>query len=136
MGARQGRVGPVDRKGVAVLVLAMLMGGCSTLTGEPPPARSQDGVLVDASGMTLYTFDRDPSRVRRSACAAECARNWPPFAAPAGAKPLGDYTPVRREDGSVQWAYKGKPLYLSSKDRSPGDRNGDGVGNLWRLARP
>jgi len=136
MGARHGRAGLVDRKGIAIVLLAMLMGGCAALGGETPPARSQDGVLVDASGMTLYTFDKDPPQARGSVCVGECARNWPPFRAPAGAKPVGDYTPVRRNDGSLQWAYKGKPLYLWSKDRGPGERTGDGVANLWRLARP
>lgn len=136
MGARRKRVGPVNRMKSSVVLLAMVMGGCATLAGEPPPARSQDGVLVDASGMTLYTFDKDPPRARGSLCTAACARDWPPFAAPADAKPLGDYTPIRREDGTLQWAYKGKPLYLWSKDRNAGDRSGDGVENLWRAARP
>lgn len=136
MGARQGWVGPVDRMGWAVLLLASVMGGCATLLGESAPARTQDGVLVDARGMTLYTFDKDPPRARASLCVAECARNWPPFLAPAGAKPRDDYAPVRRADGSLQWAYKGKPLYLWSEDRKPGDRAGDGVENLWRMARP
>jgi predicted lipoprotein with Yx(FWY)xxD motif len=52
------------------------------------------------------------------------------------AKASGDYTIVVRDDGSRQWAYKGKPLYLWVKDSKPGDRTGDGVNNVWRLARP
>ncbi|MEG1456920.1 MAG: hypothetical protein RSC66_15285, partial [Comamonas sp.] len=35
-----------------------------------------------------------------------------------------------------QWAYKGRPLYFWAKDSRPGDATGEGVGNVWRLARP
>lgn len=135
-------MGSVARKRLAVLLFALATGGCAALTGESPPARSRDGVLVDAHGMTLYTYDEDSTsarnsrRARGSTCAGECARNWPPFAAPEDARPLGDYTLVGRDDGSKQWAYKGKPLYFRSADRTPGDRTGDGAGNLWRVARP
>ena len=58
------------------------------------------------------------------------------IAATAAAKGVGDYSVVPRGDGRKQWAYKGKPLYLWTKDREPGDRAGDGVDNLWRVARP
>ena len=98
------------------------------------PVRSDEGVLVDAQGRTLYTFDRDAHD--KSACNAQCAVNWPPLHAGADAKPARDYTIVARDDGTKQWAYKGKPLYLWSKDAKPGDRSGDGVDNLWRVARP
>jgi predicted lipoprotein with Yx(FWY)xxD motif len=43
---------------------------------------------------------------------------------------------VTRDDGTKQWAYQGKPLYTWSKDSKPGDRTGDGVNNLWRVAKP
>ena len=43
---------------------------------------------------------------------------------------------IARDAGRKQWAYKGKPLYLSSRDRKPGDRTGHGVDNMWRIARP
>ena len=124
------------------MLFALVTGGCAALSGEQTPARSENGVLVDARGMTLYTYDADSGsvqrslRVRRSTCAGECVRDWPPFTAPEDARLLGDYSLVERDDGSKQWAYKGKPLYFRSTDRTPGDRTGDGVGNLWRVARP
>jgi predicted lipoprotein with Yx(FWY)xxD motif len=135
-------MGSVARMRLAAVLFVLATGGCAALTGDPPPARSQDGVLVDDRGMTLYTYDADstlargPLRARKSTCAGECARDWPPFAAREDARPLGDYTPVGRDDGSRQWAYKGKPLYFRSTDHTPGDRTGDGVENLWRVARP
>jgi len=84
--------------------------------------------------MTLYTFDRDSEL--KSVCNAQCAVDWPPLAAGAGAKRAGRYAIIARDDGRRQWAYKGKPLYLRATDQKPGDRSGDGVDNLWRIARP
>jgi predicted lipoprotein with Yx(FWY)xxD motif len=91
--------------------------------------------LVDAKSMTLYTFDKDMGG--KSACNGPCAGNWPPLMAPAGAAASGDWTVVTRDDGSAQWAYKGKPLYTWTKDKKPGDTTGDGFLNgAWHIAKP
>lgn len=100
------------------------------------PARTSDGVLTNAAGMTLYTFDKDAAGSGKSACNGPCAANWPPLAASADARAAGDYTVITRDDGAKQWAYKGKPLYLWVKDQKAGDKTGDGVNNVWRLAKP
>ena len=71
-----------------------------------------------------------------SACNGPCATNWPPLAAAVGDRPSGDYSIVTRDDGSRQWAYKGKPLYRWVRDTKPGDRTGDGFRNAWRIAKP
>lgn len=90
--------------------------------------------LVDAKGMTLYTFDKDLAG--KSACNGPCAKNWPPFMAADGS-PSGAWTIVTRDDGSKQWAYEGKPLYTWSKDTKPGDTTGDGfLNNQWHVAHP
>jgi predicted lipoprotein with Yx(FWY)xxD motif len=86
--------------------------------------------------MTLYTFDKDAAGSGKSVCNGPCAQNWPPLAAPAGAAASGDWAVITRDDGSKQWAYKGKPVYFWAKDQKPGDRTGDGVNGVWRLARP
>jgi len=92
-------------------------------------------VLADANGMTLYTFGRDTTP-GKSACNGQCATNWPPLAAAADAKDMGDWTVVTRDDGSKMWAYKGKPLYTFAADK-PGDTGGDGKGNgAWKVATP
>jgi predicted lipoprotein with Yx(FWY)xxD motif len=96
---------------------------------------SKGKTLVDAKGMTLYTFDKDAGG--KSACNGPCVANWPPLAATADAKPMGEWTVVTRDDGSKMWAYKGKPLYTFKKDTKPGDINGDGFLNgAWHLATP
>jgi predicted lipoprotein with Yx(FWY)xxD motif len=99
------------------------------------PVKYSGGVLVNDAGMTLYTFDKDPVGAGRSVCNGQCAVIWPPLKATAEDKPRGDYTVITRDDGSKQWAYKGKPLYLWIKDQKPGDRTGDGFNKVWHVVK-
>ena len=98
------------------------------------PATDVDGILVDADGMSLYTFD--PDTATTSACNGGCARSWPPLTAADDAAATGEFSVITRDDGTKQWAYDGQPLYLWVNDRNPGDITGDGVGGNWHLARP
>ena len=92
-------------------------------------------ILTDEKGMALYTFDKDAGG--KSACNGPCANNWPVLKAEASDKPAENYTIITRDDGSRQWAYKGKPLYTFAKDTKPGDVTGDGFLNgAWHLAMP
>ena len=85
-------------------------------------------VLTTTQGMTLYTFDKDiPGK---SNCIRGCDIVWPP-AAVADVAPGADIGAITREDGSKQATFKGKPLYLFAADLRPGDRGGEGVGNVW-----
>jgi predicted lipoprotein with Yx(FWY)xxD motif len=88
--------------------------------------------IADAHGMTLYTSDDDGRG--KSNCNAECAETWLPLAAPRIAKPSGDWSIVTRDDGTKQWAYRGKPLYSFSGDNVPGDVSGDGFVGHWHAA--
>ena len=121
---------------IALLSSFMLLAPAIAQTGQP--ARIADTakgkVLADSKGMTLYVFDRDAPG--KSNCTGTCAQNWPPLAAAANAAPAGDWSIVARDDGTKQWAYKGKPLYTWAKDAKPGDVTGDGVNNVWHLAQP
>jgi predicted lipoprotein with Yx(FWY)xxD motif len=120
---------------------AVLLAACSSMPSMmgsstmSAPAKTVDGALVGANGMTLYTFDRDVAGSGKSVCNGPCATNWPPLMVTGDAKPMGDWTVVTRDDGGKQWAYKGKPLYFWVKDTKPGDKTGDGVNNAWRVAR-
>ncbi|GAA3539363.1 hypothetical protein [Zobellella aerophila] len=98
-------------------------------------ANSQDGdILTNEAGMSLYVFDKDAQGM--SNCNDQCAVNWPPLAAGADDQAEGDYGIVTRADGSRQWSYQGQPLYLWVKDQAAGDTTGDGVKEVWHLARP
>ena len=93
--------------------------------------KKANGVFTNSAGMTVYTFDKDAAG--KSACNGACATNWPPLTAAAAARSVGDLTVITRDDGTRQWAYKGKPLYLWSKDQKPGDKTGDNVNNAWHV---
>ena len=117
------------------VVAVFALTGCASMSGSMP-AKVDGGVFVNTAGMTLYTFDRDATGSGKSVCNEKCAVLWPPLKADAGDQPSGDWSVVTRDDGSKQWAYKGKPLYLWSKDQKPGDKTGDGFSKVWSLARP
>lgn len=119
---------------VAILMALLLLIMAPVAAAQAPAVKA--GVLTNATGMTLYTFDNDPVASGNSMCVGTCAKNWPPLAAGSSDKAQGDYTIIGRDDGTRQWAYKGKPLYLWTQDKKPGDQSGDGVNKLWHVARP
>jgi predicted lipoprotein with Yx(FWY)xxD motif len=97
-----------------------------------PPVKKMNGMLVDAKGMTVYTFDKDSANSGKSACTGGCAANWP--AVQAGSSELSaPYSSITRDDGSKQLAYNGKPLYTFVKDKKPGDKHGDKAMNAWHV---
>ena len=111
----------------------------STPSATVAVAKSGKGeLLVDASGMTLYRFDKDKSAV--SNCAGACAMTWPPLLLEAGAAaPVtgngvqGPLSVIARADGGRQVADNGHALYRFSGDTKPGDTNGDGFANVWHV---
>ena len=117
---------------VAGVALALALAACAEMNA---PAKFSDGVLTNSAGMTLYTFDKDAAGSGKSVCNGPCAKIWPPLMAAADAKAGGNWSVVTRDDGSRQWAYKGKPVYQWSKDQKPGDRTGDGFINAWHVVK-
>jgi predicted lipoprotein with Yx(FWY)xxD motif len=114
--------------------LALVLTACAGLPYAP--VKYTDGMMTNSAGMTLYTFDKDVGFSGKSVCNGACATNWPPFMAGSSDQAGGDWTIVARDDGSRQWAWLGKPLYLWSKDQRPGDKTGDGFNNAWRAVKP
>jgi predicted lipoprotein with Yx(FWY)xxD motif len=95
------------------------------------PAMMKGDMMVDHKGMVLYTFDKDTGG--KSVCTGECAEYWPPFTAEAGAKPEGKWTIIKRDDGTMQWAYMGKPLYYYKDDKAAGEMKGDKKKDVWHV---
>ena len=95
------------------------------------PGMVKDGMLVDHKGMALYTFDNDSGG--KSACTGKCAENWPPLMATEGDKAEGKWSIIKRDDGSMQWAFDGKPLYYFVQDKKPGDKTGDKKMDKWHI---
>jgi predicted lipoprotein with Yx(FWY)xxD motif len=118
-------------------------GGEKTATpaaGQTPSASADTvvvtgGVLTDADGMTLYTFDNDGPGV--SNCGADCTSTWPPLTVDgeptAGDGVTGTLGTIVRDDGSTQVTLDGQPLYHYAGDSAPGDKNGDGIGGIWHI---
>ena len=123
-------------KTLKLTATVLLMAAAGLAAAQSAPATAKDGALVGANDMTLYTFDKDAAGSGKSVCNGPCATNWPPLMARAEDKASGDWTVITRDDGSRQWAYKGKPLYFWAKDAKPGDRTGDGINQVWHTAKP
>jgi predicted lipoprotein with Yx(FWY)xxD motif len=113
--------------------LVASIAGYASLSAAQAPAMMTGGMLTNSAGMTLYVFDKDAGG--KSACNGPCATNWPPLMAGGDAKAAGDWSIITRDDGAKQWAFKGKPVYLWSKDTKPGDTSGDNVGNAWHVVK-
>jgi predicted lipoprotein with Yx(FWY)xxD motif len=118
---------------LAAIVLLMMISAFAQ-PGMPSEAKVTDGILTDAKGMTLYTYDED--KPGAPTCDAACLGAWPPLKAPVDAKPMGGWTVVTATDGTKQWAYKGKPLYTFAPDQMPGVQSGDNLSLVWHTAKP
>jgi len=96
-------------------------------------------ILTDADGNTLYYFTLD-ANLNASACTGGCLSAWPAFYAEGLIAGEGleeaDFSSFQREDGAMQSTYKGWPLYYFASDAAPGDTNGEGVNNVWYVAKP
>jgi predicted lipoprotein with Yx(FWY)xxD motif len=116
----------------ALLVTAVL--ALPGLALAEDPAMEKDGMFVDQKGMTLYTFAKDSDG--KSVCNDKCAENWPPLKATSADKSMGEWTVIKRDDGTMQWAYDGKPLYTFIMDKKAGDMTGEGkMDGAWKVAK-
>jgi predicted lipoprotein with Yx(FWY)xxD motif len=118
------------RIALGMLAATVVLSACASM--NYPPVKTSDGVLVNEAGMTLYTFDKDVPDSGKSTCSGPCAAAWPALQATA-ASYAPPYSVVTRDDGVKQLAWKGKPLYLYSKDAGPGERKGDNFKNVWHV---
>ena len=72
-----------------------------------------------SGGGRLYAFEGDNVGYD---CLDDCLKTWSPVTARPDEKPVGDWKPVKRPGGALQWAYKGRPVYTSSRDK-PGQKS-------------
>lgn len=92
----------------------------STCTNEPSAPPKFNGSIEDGNGRMLPLLKNQPT----------CVSKHPP-AQVGDAKPVGPWTVIDRADGIKQWAYKGRAVYTSIKDRHPGEVN---AGNAFKSA--
>lgn len=90
--------------------------------------------LATSTGMPLYTYKLDTSGV--SNCTGSCLSNWPAYTATSsvGNLPTNVSTFKRADDSSIQYTYKGLPLYTFTSD-STGNVTGNGIAN-FQVAKP
>jgi predicted lipoprotein with Yx(FWY)xxD motif len=121
----------LQRTWLQPLVAALAGAACVAASAQ---TIQSGGLLRDAAGKTLYTFDKDAGG--QSACYDTCATAWPPFLAAENAKATAPMTLHARKDGRMQWGWNGKPLYTFAGDAAAGEANGDGSGGVWHVVRP
>lgn len=124
----------MNRVLIIASVFSTLM-AAGAMAGQPPASVSH-GVLSDPAGLTLYVFDKDVAGDGRSVCNGPCAALWPPLMAEPGDRPQGEFSLLTRDDGSRQWAWRGKPLYRFAQDTKPGEQKGEGFKQLWHTVKP
>jgi predicted lipoprotein with Yx(FWY)xxD motif len=110
------------------------VGKVTMIPGSSSDQQEQVTVYATGDGKTLYTFDKDTTPGKSACTDDQCAKAWPAMAAPADAQPFGEWSVITRDDGSKQWALKGKPLYSFVKDQKIGDNSGDAMAQVWHMA--
>ncbi|GAB3006184.1 hypothetical protein GCM10027051_01700 [Niabella terrae] len=141
--------------GALALLLAVV--SCSSDDSYTPPdaemqvklaTSAQHGAyLVDKDGRTLYFFANDSATI--STCVSGgCKALWPAFFVGITPQTIGNDLDINdfdtiSSDGSMQLAYKGRPLYYyapsvggTNTPEAAGDIGGDGFGNNWFVAKP
>ncbi|MEO6300640.1 MAG: hypothetical protein ABIV25_03970, partial [Paracoccaceae bacterium] len=107
-----------------LLISTFLIGAVPAMAQVAMPGMMGSGsAMVDANGMTLYTYDKDA--VGKSTCYGDCATVWVPLTVGANATESAGWTIVTRDDGSKMWAYMGHPVYTYTSDKTAGDMTGD-----------
>lgn len=81
-------------------------------------------------GQRLYFYDLDKDG--KSACNRGCDGAWTPVYAPPDSVSKGLWSVIVRDDGSRQWAYKGRPVYTLYHD-DPAAPAGDGREGVWHI---
>lgn len=90
--------------------------------------------VADNTGRAVYVLEGDENG---SKCSGACLSAWQPLLADAppvaGAPSLEGVMigTVERGDGTTQVTYNGHPLYVYTKDTTPGTTMGQGVSDQW-----
>lgn len=91
---------------------------------------------ANTRGMTLYALNQRVAFTRSGGsdpyCVGPCTKLWTEAAAPAAAKPIGDWSVVQGRTGP-QWAYRKNPVFTYAADKTPGQTLGDAYEDLWTV---
>lgn len=93
------------------------------------------GMNSSHAGNTLYVFDNDLG-TSGSNCNDTCATNWPPvLVTDDEVANIPGLSLITRDDNTMQAAYLGRPLYFYVGDNAAGDMNGQGLNDVWWVAK-
>jgi len=108
-----------------LLSVVLLTTGAAKAPPQPPWSPGEVSVVeadgggyafTNELGIPVFSNDRDTPDGKggvKIGCTNECiGTSWIPAFARTLAKPMGDWTIVTRPDDRMQWAYKGKPVYI------------------------
>ena len=112
--------------------------GCEILSVKQEVSYANERLIGGADsakpGFTLYVFDNDLAAPKSSVCNDGCAATWPPVLVDdAEASGVNSLSTITRNDGSIQAAHNGRPLYFYAQDNAAGDINGEAAGEVWWL---
>jgi predicted lipoprotein with Yx(FWY)xxD motif len=134
---------------LVIAFFSLVLTYCKNEDGPQPsnePASiniSPGGYLVDGNNQTLYIFTRDVDGTNN--CTDGCTALWPIYYEEnvqfGQGLDAADFEVISLSDGLKQVTYKGWPLYYYSpngdgKLEAPGSTSGDGVNNIWYIAKP
>lgn len=95
-------------------------------------------IMTDEDGMSLYVFSLDTKDT--SECSDGCLNAWPVFYKESITVDSGlnvtDFSTIDRADGTKQTTFLSWPLYYFSSDAAAGETKGDGVNDVWYIAKP
>ena len=145
--------------GLSVIAVGLLLSACGGAgygsSAAPPsaPAHAPAGTVVgtrsvpgigtvldDAKGLTLYYLPTDTST--KTTCTGGCAQVWPPLTGKPkaqGATVASKLGTIKRNVGTSQVTYAGRPLYTYTADQKPGDAVGNDIssfGATWYAVLP
>ena len=127
--------------GASLAAIALGAGTSVTVTSAANSTLGER-IVVDAKGRTVYVLS--PETTHHLLCkSSECLKFWPPLTVgssktklKAGAGVRGRLTIFRRNNGILQVALGGLPLYRYSGDQVKGEANGQdirGFGGTWHV---
>ena len=140
------------RRALFAVPLLLALAAGSTVQAAPrqaaatAPVKIAAGkILVNAKGLTLYVFAKDPAS--KSTCYSTCAKYWPPVLVAKGVMPpakmdgvTGTFGVIMRTDGTDQLTFDKAPLYTFLEDKEAGDAYGQGLfasgGFWWAVVAP
>jgi predicted lipoprotein with Yx(FWY)xxD motif len=102
---------------------AVLLTACAGDSATVPAKVTLTGAYATMQGQELFTFDGDAKDV-------PAGGQWVPLYGKADDRGDHDFTIVDRADGTLQWAFRGKPVYYfngedSARGRDASYRSGD-----------